>query len=69
MAKQTFQHNPRVAQIFDDLAAYLTFCQDFGYRFDEATLGDMRDYAFRQFNKHQTGKQARDCWVDACVRT
>lgn len=64
MAKITFQPNPRVHQIFDDLEAYLAFCQDFGYKYDEATLGDMRDYAFRQFNKFMTGKPARDCWQE-----
>lgn len=64
MAKLTFQPNPRVEQIFKDLEAYLLFCQDFGYRYDEATLYDMRDYAFRQHVKQQTGKFARDCWVE-----
>ena len=63
MAKQ-LQSNPRVTQIFEDLEAYLMFCQDFGYKYDEATLGDMRDFAFRQFNKHASGKPARDCWTE-----
>lgn len=65
MAKQTFTPNPRVAQIFDDLDAYLTFCQDYGYRFDESTLGDMRDYAYRQHVKQITGKFPRDQWAEA----
>lgn len=69
MAKFNFQPNPRVHQLFDDLEAYLTFCQDFGYKYDESTLYDMRDFAFRQFSKHAAGKPARDCWVEACVRT
>lgn len=43
MAKIVYQSNPRVAQIFEDLENYLMFCQDFGYRYDEATLYDMRD--------------------------
>lgn len=68
MAKVTFQPNPRVRQIFDDLEVYLVFCQDFGYKYDEATMYDMRDYAFRQFSKHASGKLARDCWAEICVR-
>lgn len=65
MAKPTFQPNPRVAQIFDVLEKYLEFCKDYGYRYDESTLDDMRDYAFRQFNKFNTGKVPKDCWADA----
>jgi hypothetical protein len=64
MAKQTFQPNPRVAQLFNDLEAYLEFCKDFGYRYDEATLYDMRDYAYRQHVKNLTGKVARDYWTE-----
>lgn len=64
MAKQLFQPNPRVAQLFEDLENYLEFCKDFGYRYDEATLYDMRDYAYRQFTKQVQGKQAKDCWTE-----
>ena len=64
MAKIVYQSNPRVAQIFEDLENYLMFCKDYGYRYDEATLGDMRDYVFRQFNRFSTGKPARDCWSE-----
>ena len=64
MAKQTFQPNARVAQIFSDLENYLEFCRDYGYRYDESTLYDMRDYAFRQFQKFATGKTPKDCWVE-----
>ena len=68
MAKQTFQSNPKVTQIFDDLEKYLTFCQDFGYKFDEATLYDMRSFAFRQFQKHIAGKPAKDNWEEVIAR-
>lgn len=64
MAKIVYQSNPRVAQIFEDLENYLEFCKDFGYRYDEATLYDMRDYAYRQFQKAVTGKFPRNCWVE-----
>lgn len=68
MAKFQVQHNPKVKQIFDDLEKYLAFCQDYGYKFDEATLYDMRNYVFRQFNKYVTGKPVKDAWDEAIIR-
>jgi hypothetical protein len=68
MAKPTFQPNPRVRQIFDDLEKYLTFCQDFGYKFDESTLYDMRSYVYRQHQKQLSGKWPKDQWVEAITR-
>ena len=68
MAKPTFQPNPRVRQIFDDLEKYREFCVDFGYKFDEATLYDMRNYVYRQHTKELAGKHARDNWVEAINR-
>ena len=63
MAKQQ-QSNPRVQQIFEDLENYLMFCQDYGYKFDESTLYDMRSFAYRQFTKAVTGKWAKDQWQE-----
>jgi hypothetical protein len=68
MAKPTFQTNPRVTQLFDDLDMYREFCIDFGYPFDEATMYDMRNYAFRQFNKFVTGKYPKDQWQENAPR-
>jgi hypothetical protein len=62
MGKPTFRPNPRVTAIFDDLEQYLVFCQDFGYRFNEADLYNWRSYAYQQFNKHLQGKFAKDMW-------
>jgi hypothetical protein len=64
MAKSQYQSNPRVNQIFEDLENYLAFCQDYGYKYDESTLYDMRCFAFRQFNKAVTGKWAKDQWAE-----
>ncbi len=64
MANPHIQHNPKVRQIFDDLENYQTFCQDFGYKFDEATLYDMRAFSYRQFQKNQAGKPAKNNWDD-----
>lgn len=68
MAKPTFQPNPRVRQIFEDLEKYLEFCQDFGYKFDESTMYDMRSFAFRQHQKNLAGKPAKDMWQEAIIR-
>jgi hypothetical protein len=63
MAKPTFAPNPRVQQIFEDLEQYLEFCQDHGYRYNEADLYNWKSYAYQQFNKYMTGKSAKDMWL------
>lgn len=68
MAKPNIQHNPRVAQIFNDLEKYKEFCVDYGYKFDEATLYDMRSYAYRQHMKQLAGKHPKDNWAEAITR-
>ena len=68
MAKNTFQPNHKVRQIFEDLEKYLEFCVDFGYKYDESTLYDMRSYVFRQFNKYMTGKPAKNSWDEDARR-
>lgn len=69
MAKPQIKHNPKVAQIFTDLENYLAFCQDYGYKFDEATLYDMRSFVFRQFQKAMAGKPAKDGWDELIANT
>lgn len=68
MAKANIQHNPKVVQIFEDLEKYREFCVDFGYKYDEASLYDMRNYVFRQFQKFTTGKAVKNNWDEALVR-
>jgi hypothetical protein len=68
MAKPNIQPNLRVRQIFDDLDKYRDFCVDFGYKFDESTLYDMRSYVYRQHNKQLTGKYPKDQWPEAITR-
>ena len=63
MAKPTFQPNPRVRQIFEDLEKYLEFCQDYGYKYNEADLYNWKSYAYQQFSKAQQGKFAKDMWI------
>lgn len=62
MARHNYQSNPKVIQIFEDLELYKEFCVDFGYKFDEATMYDMRSYVFRQFNKCMSGKPVKNNW-------
>lgn len=64
MAKQQFQSNPKVNELFNDLEAYKSFCVGYGYKFDEATLYDMKNYAYQQFSKFNTHKNFKDQWVD-----
>jgi hypothetical protein len=62
MAKPTFKHNPKVAEIQRDLENLLEFCQDYGYRFNEADLYNFKSYAWQQFNKFAQGKNAKNMW-------
>ena len=68
MAKQQYQSNPRVNQIFGDLEKYLGFCQDYGYKFDEADLYNQRSYVYRQYTKFATGKPVKDQWEELIAR-
>lgn len=69
MAKINYQPNPRVKQIFEDLENYKEFCVDYGYKFDEATLYDMRNFVYRQFQKRVAGKDAKNNWDDLIAST
>lgn len=51
-------------RVFNDLENYLDFCKDYGYKFDESTLGDMRSYVFQQFSKFSSGKNFKDQWLE-----
>ena len=62
MAKPTLKSNPKVEGIFNDLEQYLEFCQDYGYRYNEADLYNFKSYAFQQFNKYMHGKKAKSMW-------
>ena len=64
MAKMTFQPNPRVQQIFEDLEKYLEFCKEHGYKYDEADLYNQRSYVYRTYTKFATGKQVKNQWTE-----
>jgi hypothetical protein len=62
MAKITIKSTPRVIEIQDDLEKLLEFCQDYGYRYNEADLYNFKSYAWQQFNKFSQGKNAKNMW-------
>ena len=62
MKRYAVKSNPKVNAIFDDLARYLDFCRDFGYRYDERDLYNWKSYAWQQYNKHSHGKHAKNMW-------
>jgi hypothetical protein len=63
MSKPQIRANPRTQAVFEDLEQYLEFCQDYGYRFNEADLYNWKSYAYQQFNKFLQGKTAKDMWL------
>lgn len=68
MAKHEHKTNPRVIQIFADLEAFKKFCREYGYVYNEAHLGDMNSFSFRQFAKSQRGGQPRNMWAEDAAR-
>ena len=62
MAKITIKSNHRVIEIQDDLEKLLEFCQDYGYRYNEADLYNFKSYAWQQYNKYSQGKNAKNMW-------
>jgi len=62
MGKPTLRSNPRVAEIFEHLAQCQEFCQDYGYRYNEADLYKFKSYAWQQYNKYSQGKNAKNMW-------
>ena len=68
MAKISIKSNPRVIEIQDDLEKLLEFCQDYGYRYNEADLYNFKSYAWQQYNKYSQGKNAKSMWDEDARR-
>lgn len=62
MAKPVIKTNPRTMEILADLELFLTFCQDYGYRYNEADLYNFKSYAWQQYSKYSQGKNAKNMW-------
>jgi hypothetical protein len=68
MAKIVLKANPRMTEIFEDLEVYLEFCQDYGYRYNEADLYNFKSYAWQQYNKFSQSKNAKNMWWEDARR-
>jgi len=68
MGKQYFKPNARALAIQDDLDKFLSFCQDYGYKYNEADLYNFKSYAWQQYNKFIQGKNAKNMWLEDARR-
>jgi hypothetical protein len=68
MGKTAVRANPVVAQIFEELERFREFCQDYGYRYNEADLRNFKSYAWQQYSKYTQGKNAKDMWLEDARR-
>jgi len=64
MAKPVFRASPRAIAIHEELERFTEFCQDYGYRFNEADLYNFKSYAWQQYNKYTQGKNAKNMWIE-----
>ena len=55
--------NKRVSQVFDDLDAYLEFCKEFGYKFDERDLY-RRNSPYSQYERWKRGDPVVNHWIE-----
>lgn len=51
-----------INQVFDDLDKYRNFCRDYGYRFNEADLYNIRSGNYKQFQRLVAGQKPRNQW-------
>jgi hypothetical protein len=68
MGKPVHRLNPRVYSILDDLDKFQDFCVNFGYRYNEADLYNFKSYAWQQYNKYTSGKNAKNMWDEDARR-
>jgi hypothetical protein len=68
MGKPAVHSNPAVAQIFEELEQFQEFCQEYGYRYNEADLRNFKSYAWQQYSKYTQGKNAKNMWWEDARR-
>jgi hypothetical protein len=68
MAKIAVRSNPVVNEIFDELEKFQEFCQEYGYRYNEADLRNFKSYAWQQYSKYSQGKNAKNMWWEDARR-
>jgi hypothetical protein len=64
MGKRDFRPTPRTLAVQDDLDKFLTFCVEYGYRYNESDLYNFKSYAWQQYNKYIQGKNAKNMWTE-----
>ncbi len=64
MGKQVYRVSARALQVQDDLAKFLDFCVEYGYRYNESDLYNFKSYAWQQYNKFIQGKNAKNMWFE-----
>jgi hypothetical protein len=68
MGKIAVRSNPVVNEIFAELEQFQEFCQDYGYRYNEADLRNFKSYAWQQYSKYSQGKYAKNMWQEDARR-
>lgn len=68
MAKYQQKTNPKVIEIFEQLEQFKEVCVENGYVFNEAHLGDMNSFPYRQFQRVSSGKTSRNCWEEDAAK-
>lgn len=68
MAKYQLKTNPKVTEIFEQLTQFKEVCVENGYVFNEAHLGDMNSFPYRQFQRVSANKSARNCWEEDAAK-
>ena len=64
MGKQVYRPSPRALQVQEDLANFLDFCVEYGYRYNENDLYNFKAYAWQQYYKFVQGKNAKNMWFE-----
>ena len=64
MAKVQIKHNPKSQEIYNNVNAYLDFCRDYGYMFNEQEVGDRSVFAYQQYLRMVEGKPFKDQWAE-----
>ena len=68
MGKQHYKPSPRALAVQDDLAKFLEFCVEHGYRYNENDLYNFKAYAWQQYNKFVQGKNVKNMWEEDARR-
>jgi len=68
MGKQQYRPSPRALAVQDDLAKFLEFCREYGYRYNENDLYNFKSYAWQQYSKSTQGKNVKNMWEEDARR-